>query len=83
MTQRHTPESSLPGRQDDAGDLRLSVASARGKTDLLWHDDRWCMPESHTPTTDIFKLPLGLIGNMGADMRSSGPPEGIPIRTVF
>lgn len=68
---RNTTASSLPGRQSDTGDLRLSIAGAQEKTALLWHEDRWCMPEGNTPTTHIFKLPLGLVGNMKADMSTS------------
>lgn len=70
-TLRNTTETLLPGRQDDSDDLRLSIAGAQEKTALLWHENRWCMPEGNTPTTHIFKLPLGLVGNMKADMSSS------------
>ncbi|MBA4823880.1 type II toxin-antitoxin system HipA family toxin [Pantoea ananatis] len=70
-TLRNTTNAALPGRQDDLGDLRLSIAGAQEKTALLWHDEHWCIPEAHTPTTHIFKLPLGLVGNMKADMSSS------------
>lgn len=70
-TLRNTTAASIPGRQSDTGDLRLSIAGAQEKTALLWHQDRWCMPEGNTPTTHIFKLPLGLVGNMKADMSTS------------
>lgn len=52
-------------------DLRLSVAGAQEKTALLWHEGRWCRPLGATPTTHLFKLPLGLVGNRRADMRTS------------
>jgi serine/threonine-protein kinase HipA len=61
----------LPGQHDQDADLRLSIAGAQEKTALLWHDDQWCLPEGNTPTTHIFKLPLGLVGNMRADMSAS------------
>lgn len=61
----------LLGRQDDPDDLRLSIAGAQEKTALLWHEEQWCLPEGNTPTTHIFKLPLGLVGNMQADMNTS------------
>lgn len=70
-TLRNTTEALLPGRQDDNDDLRLSIAGAQEKTALLWCDEQWCLPEGHTPTTHIFKLPLGLVGNMKADMSTS------------
>ncbi len=57
----------------DAGedDFRLSIAGAQEKTALLWHAGAWCIPRQATPSTHIFKLPLGVVGNMEADMRDS------------
>ncbi|MEK6351035.1 MAG: type II toxin-antitoxin system HipA family toxin [Burkholderia sp.] len=52
-------------------DLRLSIAGAQEKTALLWHGDTWLRPEGSTPTSHILKLPLGLVGGLGADMRTS------------
>lgn len=59
----------LGSRERDA--FRLSIAGAQEKTALLWHGDQWCIPRGSTPSTHIFKLPLGLVGNMQADMRDS------------
>jgi len=59
------------GQHDLLEDLRLSIAGAQEKTALLRDHDRWLLPEGSTPTTHIFKLPLGLVGNMRADMRTS------------
>ncbi|AZG11183.1 type II toxin-antitoxin system HipA family toxin [Pigmentiphaga sp. H8] len=56
---------------DDDEELRISIAGAQEKTALLWHEGRWCRPLGATPTTHIFKLPLGLVGNRQADMRTS------------
>ncbi|PWK94298.1 serine/threonine-protein kinase HipA [Pantoea allii] len=67
-TLRNTTRVFSPGRNDDWDVLRLSIAGAQEKTALLWHEGQWCMPEGNTPTTHIFKLPLGLVGNMKADM---------------
>lgn len=61
----------LPGQHGNDDDLRLSIAGAQEKTALLWHGNQWCLPEGNTPTTHIFKLPLGLVGNMRADMSTS------------
>ena len=55
-------------REDD---FRISIAGAQEKTAFLWHDGHWCRPLEATPTTHIFKLPLGLVGHMSADMRTS------------
>ena len=52
-------------------DFRISIAGAQEKTALLWHMGQWMRPLGATPTTHIFKLPLGLIGNMRADMSDS------------
>jgi serine/threonine-protein kinase HipA len=57
------------GGEDD--DFRISIAGAQEKTALLLNDGQWCLPHGNTPTTHIFKLPLGLIGGMKLDMRHS------------
>lgn len=57
--------------QRDAEDFRISLAGAQEKTALLWHDNQWCRPQGATPTTHIFKLPLGRVGNMQADLSTS------------
>ena len=59
-----------PGIQDDE-DLRISIAGAQEKTALLWHQNQWCKPLGPTPTTHIFKLPLGEVGGMRADFSTS------------
>ena len=59
------------GQMNDDNDLRISLAGAQEKTALLWHENQWCEPLNETPTTHIFKLPMGLVGNMKADMQSS------------
>jgi len=68
---RGTTSASPLGQDDPLEDLRLSIAGAQEKTALLRHRNRWWLPEGSTPTTHIFKLPLGLVGNMRADMRTS------------
>jgi serine/threonine-protein kinase HipA len=52
-------------------DLRISIAGAQEKTALLRHGGRWYLPSGATPTTHIFKLPLGLVGGAQADMTGS------------
>lgn len=52
-------------------ELRLSIAGAQEKTALLRLNGQWLLPEGSTPTTHILKLPMGLVGNMQADMRTS------------
>jgi serine/threonine-protein kinase HipA len=79
---RDTTATDVLGRQDAAGDLRLSIAGAQEKTALLWHGGQWLLPEGSTPTTHIFKLPLGLVGNMQADMRTSVENEWLCSKIV-
>ena len=57
--------------QLEPDDFRISIAGAQEKTALLWHAGQWNRPLRATPTTHIFKLPLGLVGNMRADMSES------------
>lgn len=52
-------------------EFRISIAGAQEKTALLRLDGRWYVPHGATPTTHILKLPLGLIGNLQADMKDS------------
>jgi serine/threonine-protein kinase HipA len=68
---KDTTSAAPLGQHDPAADLRLSIAGAQEKTALLRHKGRWVLPVGSTPTTHILKLPLGLVGNMRADMRTS------------
>lgn len=84
-----TTSNGLGWGNDD--DFRISIAGAQEKTALLLHDGQWCLPHGGTPTTHIFKLPLGLIGGMKLDMRGSVENEwlcslilrefGLPVAT--
>ena len=61
----------LASRHEHVYEHRFCIAGAQEKTALLWHKGKWCLPEGYTPTTHILKLPLGLVGNMQADMSTS------------
>ena len=73
------------GQRDDE-DFRISIAGAQEKTALLQREsegaDRWFRPLNATPTTHIFKLPLGLVGNMQADMQASVENEWLCSRIM-
>lgn len=56
---------------EDTDAFRISIAGAQEKTALLRVGNDWHLPHGPTPTTHILKLPLGLIGNVRADMRDS------------
>jgi serine/threonine-protein kinase HipA len=74
------PPSLAAQPEDD--DLRISIAGAQEKTAFLHHDGKWCRPLGATPTTHIFKLPLGLVGGMQADMRTSVENEWLCARIL-
>jgi hypothetical protein len=50
------------GRQDTRDDdaFRISLAGAQEKTAFLRNGDAWMVPHGTTPTTHIFKLPMGI-----------------------
>ena len=56
---------------DGLEEFRISLAGAQEKTALLWHDGQWKRPRGATPTTHIFKLPLGQMGHFHIDMTTS------------
>ncbi|MEZ4222341.1 MAG: type II toxin-antitoxin system HipA family toxin [Polyangiaceae bacterium] len=64
-----TASGSLGSETED--DFRISLAGAQEKTALLWHGGSWCQPLGSTPTSHIFKLPLGLVGGRQMDMSDS------------
>lgn len=55
----------------DHDGFRFSIAGAQEKAAFLRFNGRWCQPQGATPTTHIFKMPLGRVGNMKADMSES------------
>jgi serine/threonine-protein kinase HipA len=74
--------SDAPLGQGDEDDLRISIAGAQEKTALLRLGAKWCRPQGATPTTHILKLPLGLVGNMRADMTDSVENEWLCARLM-
>ncbi|CAE6808761.1 Serine/threonine-protein kinase toxin HipA [Paraburkholderia aspalathi] len=70
------------GAADETDDFRISLAGAQEKTALLWHDGKWQRPHGATPTTHIFKLPLGLVGNKLADLSTSVENEWLCLRIL-
>ena len=69
--ERLTEAPGLAGAGSDEDDFRLSLAGAQEKTALLWHVGKWLRPRGATPTTHIFKLPLGLVGNRKVNLSTS------------
>ncbi|MGB8434532.1 MAG: type II toxin-antitoxin system HipA family toxin [Burkholderiales bacterium] len=59
----------LGQRADD--DFRISLAGAQEKTAILLREGRWEKPVGATPTTHIFKLPIGKSKAQGIDLTTS------------
>ena len=74
--------SSFGGRDEGDGEFRISIAGAQEKTAFTWHRGRWCRPRGSTPSTHIFKLPLGLVGGRQLDMRHSLENEWLCARLM-
>ncbi len=66
---------------EDDNDLRISLAGAQEKTALLWHEERWHKPLGTTPTTHIFKLPIGA-AHTGIDLSTSVENEWLCAQIV-
>ena len=80
LVQTVAPASVVAAHVDDG--FRISIAGAQEKTAFLRHEGVWCRPLGATPTTHIFKLPLGLVGGMQADMRTSVENEWLCARIL-
>ena len=69
------------GAFDDADDdFRISLAGAQEKDAFLWWDGKWMKPRGATPTTHIFKLPIGMVGGKRADFTTSVDNEWLCLR---
>ena len=80
---RGTTAAPVPGSLGaDGDDLRLSVAGAQEKTAFLFHNGQWCLPLGSTPTTHLFKLPMGIIGEGQIDFSTSVENEWLCSRIL-
>lgn len=78
----------LKGYQQDAplgmiegnDDFRISIAGAQEKTALLWHQNKWQLPQGSTPTSHIMKLPIGMITHQNIDLSESCENEWLCLR---
>lgn len=82
--ERHLLEVVTPNRFSGAidadDDFRISLAGAQEKDAFLLWDGKWMKPRGATPTTHIFKLPLGLVGGRQADFSTSVDNEWLCLR---
>jgi serine/threonine-protein kinase HipA len=82
MLTRTVSAPTLGAADQSDDDFRISLAGAQEKTALLWHEGQWKRPHGATPTTHIFKLPLGLVGNKLADLSTSVENEWLCLRIL-
>lgn len=71
IAQRLRSYRTMPLGMREDGDFRISIAGAQEKTALLWHRDSWHLPLGPTPTSHIFKLPIGKIAHSNMDLSDS------------
>lgn len=71
-----------PSDDQDDDDFRISLAGAQEKDAFLWWRGAWHKPRGSTPTTHIFKLPLGLVGGIQADFTTSVDNEWLCLRLL-
>ncbi len=71
---------SLPlGMSPDEKEFRISIAGVQEKTALLWYKGAWHQPMGTTPTTHIFKLPIGQAPS-GIDLSDSVENEWLCLK---
>jgi serine/threonine-protein kinase HipA len=59
------------GMSEGDEEFRISIAGAQEKTALLFWKGKWNRPLGTTPTTHIFKLPIGVIQHQQMDLSDS------------
>lgn len=64
-------KSNPLGMIDESKEFRISLAGAQEKSAFLYHRKKWCRPIGETPTTHIFKLPIGYIKHSEIDLKES------------
>ena len=83
---------TMPLGIDVEADFRISIAGAQEKTAFLFYAKQWCRPQGATPTSHLFKLPIGNLGQSGIDLSESVENEwlchhilrafGLPVATA-
>lgn len=73
--------STNPLGLDRDKDFRISIAGAQEKTALLKNEGKWILPTGSTPTTHIFKTPIGHIPN-GLDLTQSVENEFLCLKLM-
>lgn len=73
---------TLPLGMSKDEDFRISLAGAQEKTAFLWYDEKWQRPLGSTPTTHIFKQPIGHIKHSGIDLTESIKNEWLCLEII-
>ena len=68
------------GMAPEEDDFRISIAGVQEKTAFLRYRDTWHRPHATTPTTHVFKLPVGFIESNGIDLRDSVENEWLCLK---
>ncbi len=68
---RSRVNSPALGQSRNGEEFRFSLAGAQEKTAFLKHKGRWHLPKGATPTTHIFKFPMGVVGAFQGDLSAS------------
>lgn len=63
-------------------EFRISLAGVQEKVALLWHRKKWQRPRGATPTSHIFKLPIGKIEHAGIDLSNSVENEWLCLEVL-
>jgi serine/threonine-protein kinase HipA len=79
------------GMHNNNDEFRISIAGAQEKSAFIYHQKKWCRPMGETPTSHIFKLPIGNIPHQNMDLSDSCENEwlcskiaeafGLPVAT--
>jgi len=67
---------------DPEDDFRISLAGAQEKDAYLRWGGKWLKPRGTTPTTHIFKLPIGMVGGRCADFSTSVDNEWLCMKLL-
>lgn len=59
------------GMDKEIEQFRISIAGAQEKSAFLFHKNKWNRPLNETPTSHIFKLPIGFIQHQQIDLSDS------------
>ncbi len=79
---RASADQPLGRDEEEDGDLRISLAGVQEKTALLLLGGQWHRPTGATPTSHIFKLPVGLLGHRRVDFTRSVDNEWLCLRLL-